>query len=235
MSAVPNAGQAVVGLAFFCAAASALAGAFAVSPGRATLAAGQQAVALNVKNEGKEPAVLQLETMRWSQHEGRDVYEPTREILATPPLFTLAPGATQIVRIGLRREADAERELAYRVFVQEVPQGAVAVRGLQVALRLGIPVFVTAARAAPQARWQATRTSEGVRLALANEGAAHLQVIELRAKLGAREVAHVGMPSYVLPGQRREWHWAAPAGAPGPLRISARTDAGDLEQDVPLE
>ena len=67
--------------------------------------------------------------------------------MATPPIFTVPPKGTQVIRVGLRRAADAQQGLSYRMFLQEVPppprQG---LQGLQVALRLSLPVFVMPAR-----------------------------------------------------------------------------------------
>jgi fimbrial chaperone protein len=174
----------------------------------------------------------------WTQREGSDVYAATREILATPPIFTVAPGASQLVRIGLRRDADAGRELAYRVFLQELPPPAKAdFKGLRVALRMGIPVFVLPPTAvAPLLQWRAEAAQGGVSLSLKNEGNAHVQLTDLRLVLPAGgELAREQMSTYVLPGQSRGWRFnrSAPAGAS--LRLSARTDGGDLETDVKVE
>ena len=59
--------------------------------------------------------------MSWSQVEGKDVYTATREVLANPPIFTVPAGGSQLVRIGLRRAPNTQRELTYRIFMQELP------------------------------------------------------------------------------------------------------------------
>jgi fimbrial chaperone protein len=220
------------------AAAPALAGSFMVTPVRATLSAKQPVAALTVRNESQEATVVQVEVVTWTQREGSDVYAATRDILATPPIFTVAPGASQLVRIGLRRDADPGRELAYRVFLQEVPPPAKSdFRGLRVALRMGIPVFVLPPTAvAPLLQWRAEAAQGGVSLSLKNEGNAHVQLTDLRLVLPAGgELAREQMSTYVLPGQSRGWRFnrSAPAGAS--LRLSARTDGGDLETDVKVE
>lgn len=65
--------------------------------------------------------MVQLEAMAWNKAQGQDIYTPTTDLIAAPPIFTVPPGGTQIVRIGLRRAPDPQRELAYRVYFQEIP------------------------------------------------------------------------------------------------------------------
>ncbi|MDA8656068.1 fimbria/pilus periplasmic chaperone [Luminiphilus sp.] len=77
--------------------------------------------ALTVRNDGTEPASLQMEMLNWSQAQGQDVLTPTRELLANPPIFTVPAGGSQLVRVGLRRAPDGQRELTYRIVLQELP------------------------------------------------------------------------------------------------------------------
>ena len=98
--------QVLSGLAIFFASVSAVhAGAFSVNPVRVTLSAKQPVAALTVRNESNEPTLVQLEALAWSQSLGKDVTIPSADVLATPPIFTLAPNGSQIVRVGLRRPA----------------------------------------------------------------------------------------------------------------------------------
>ncbi len=215
----------------------ALAGSFGVSPVRLTLAAGRGAVALTVRNTGPEACVIQLDLQAWSQRDGVDVLEPTRELLANPPLFALAPGGVQIVRVGLRgRAPDAQRELAYRLLLKEVPQPATpSDKGLRMALNVSLPVFVLPiAPAAPDLHWSARRTDGPHRTALAavNSGNAHVQLNGVRLAGGAP--AAPAVTGYLLPGQRRAWaiDHDAPVGAT--LHLVALTDAGELPADAPV-
>jgi fimbrial chaperone protein len=235
-----RAGRAFV---FLCllACTAAQAGTFVVSPVRATLSASQQVGALTVRNDGTEPTVVQLEVLSWSQQDTRNVYEPTREILATPPIFTLSPGGSQIVRVGLRRAPDPQRELSYRLYLQEVPPPPKPdFQGLQVALRIGVPVFVLPpAPAKPVLRWQLSRTPQGqLKLTLSNGGNAHIQVANFRlVPAGGEPLPTLQAAAYVLPGQSRDWLVeAGPAPPPGSaLRLFAQTDAGDIQAELVVE
>lgn len=229
--------QAACGLAFFFGAAlGAVAGSFSVSPVRATLSAGQPVAALTVRNTGSEPTVIQLEVVSWSQQGGKEVYAPTREILATPPIFTVPAGGSQVVRVGLRRSPDTQREMTYRLFLQEVPAPPKpGFQGLQVALRIGVPVFVMpAAAAAPVLKWQAFRSPQGqLQVRLSNTGNAHIQVASFTvasvegADLGVHQVS-----SYVLPGHSTEWILKHSVATGTALKIFAKTDAGDVRAEV---
>lgn len=228
---------------FLCllACTSAQAGTFVVSPVRATLTVSQQVGALTVRNDSAEPTVVQLEVLSWSQQDAKDIYEPTREILATPPIFTVPPGGSQIVRVGLRRAPDPERELSYRLYLQEVPPPPKPdFQGLQVALRIGIPVFVLpSAPAKPVLRWQLSRTPQGqLRVSLSNDGNAHIQVANFRLVPAGREpLPTQQVAAYVLPGQSRDWLMdVAPTPPPGSaLRLFAQTDAGDIQAELVVE
>ena len=229
----------VIGAALlFAAAGAASDGSFQVNPVRVTLSAGQPVGALTVRNNGSEAAVVQLEVVDWTQQDGKDVYGASREVLATPPIFTVKPGASQVVRVGLRRSPDEQRELSYRLFLQEVPQPSLPrAQGLQMALRIGVPVFVLpAAPTMPVLVWHATRTADGqLKLTAANQGSAHIQVTQFTVSFpGAKgPVQQVG--AYVLVGQSRDWLVAGEAPTGSLLHLTAQTDAGDLQVDVIVE
>src|SRR6186713_2641410 len=175
-------GQAFIGLAFLLGLACvAHAGSFVVNPVRVTLSASQPVNAITVRNDGSEPTVVQLETVAWSQKGGVDVLAKTQEILATPPIFTIPPGGSQIVRVGLRRVPDAGAEITYRLFLREVPAAQPVAQGLRVALRVSLPVFVVPQTSlTPKLEWRVMRREDGrIRLHANNSGAAHIQIAEV--------------------------------------------------------
>jgi fimbrial chaperone protein len=217
----------------------ALAGSIVVNPIRLTFSASRTAGVLTVRNTGAEPSVVQLEVMSWSQQDGKEVLVPTKELLAAPPIFTVPAGGSQIVRVGLRKAADPRSEVTYRVIMQEVPPPPKpGFQGLQVALRLSVPVFVTPPiAAAPEIQWSATRTTQGdLSIGVSNDGNAHIQITGLRLSVdGARlSPQQQPRPEYVLPGQRVSWTLrfdSTPAVATT-LHLVAQTDAGERQADV---
>jgi fimbrial chaperone protein len=244
-------GQALLGLAFCISGwQTAIAASLSLVPVRISLTAKQPISAMTVRNDGDEATVVQLEAAAWAQTDGKDVYTATAEILATPPIFTVPPGGSQLVRVGLRRAADADHELTYRLFLQEVPPPPTAdFKGLRVALRFGVPVFVAPTKAVtkkgsvpvPSLQWHAHAAAGTDRITLTaiNTGAAHVQVTHFTlAPLNdpTTPVEHQS-PEYVFPGQHRDWQIAiTPAPTAGTtLHVAAGTDAGPIEADVVVD
>jgi fimbrial chaperone protein len=230
-------------LALSLVAAEVPAGSFQVNPIRVDMTKGATTAAITVRNDGEDAIVVQSSVVKWTQDNGQEVYTPTTEALVTPPIMTVPPGGEQIVRVGLRRGPDPQRELAYRLYLQEVPPPPKpGFTGLQVALRVGLPVFV--APATPGIRrleWSAQIGQDGaIRLAAQNTGNAHVQVTDFELGLpGAGEpIAHESTLAYVLAGQRRQWTLPAPPDrvkSVNEFRLKAYTDAGEIDTAVKVE
>ncbi|MDB6085098.1 MAG: putative pili assembly chaperone transrane protein, partial [Gammaproteobacteria bacterium] len=159
----------------------ALAGSFSVSPLRVALSAAAPVAAVVVHNDGTEASVLQLELVGWTQADNADVYAETAEVLATPPILTVPAGGSRVVRVGLRRAPDHERELTYRLYIQEIPPALAAdFQGTRMTLRVGVPVFVASvAKPKPQLRWRTVAADGGIRLTLTNNVIEHVKITDL--------------------------------------------------------
>jgi fimbrial chaperone protein len=213
---------------------------FQVSPVRMTLSADHSTDVLRVTNSSDTPTVVQLQIVAWSQKDGEDVYTPSRNLLATPPIFTVAPGSQQVVRVGMRTQPDANQETCYRLFLTEVPPAPTpGFRGLQIALRMGIPVFVDpATNTEPTLQWSVKQLSPTeLQLSAVNTGNAHAQVLkwELRSSDHSKLLA-LNTGSYVLPGASHIWNvkLGSPLAANTPLEITADTDRGTLHAQLVL-
>ena len=211
---------------------------FQVNPIRVTLSAEQATGVLRVTNVSATPTVVQLAIVAWSQKNNADVYTPSRALLATPPIFTVSPGSQQVVRIGMRTAPGTKQEGCYRLFLSEVPPAPrPGFRGVQIALRVGIPVFVEpAAATAPALQWSARRLSAS-KLAITafNSGTAHAEILKLLvAEKGRRVPLLREFGGYVLPGAQHSWiiKLAAPLTANVPLDITADTDRGNFHAQV---
>ncbi len=233
-----------IAVALCLAAGDVPAGSFQVNPIRIEIAKGATTAAITVRNDGDEAIVIQASMVGWTQDDsGQDMYAPTTEALVTPPVMTVAPGGEQIVRVGLRRAADPQRELTYRLYLAEVPPPPKpGFTGLQVALRVGVPVFVPPlAPVIRRLEWSAQTAADGtIRLAAQNTGNTHVQITDFELGVtGAGEpLAHQTALAYVLAGQRRLWQLPVPADrikAVSALRLKAFTDAGEIDTPVNLE
>jgi fimbrial chaperone protein len=195
---------------------------------------------MRVQNQGEEAITIQLQMLAWSQENGRDVLTPTRDILATPPLFRLEPKQEQTVRVGLRRRPDAQSELTYRLLFEEVlPPAKPEFKGVRIALNISVPVFVApTAPATPQPRWRLVRTASGMDLTLSNSGNTHLQMsaIRLYPAQGDKALSSLEGNFYVLPGLSRTWPIKTKSPLPlGSYRVLAETAAGGMSFDTTLE
>ncbi|MEQ1581657.1 MAG: fimbria/pilus periplasmic chaperone [Steroidobacteraceae bacterium] len=220
------------------AAVPAAAGNFSVAPVRIELSKGQPTAVMTVHNNDDAPLLVQASALAWSQPGGEDLTEPTRELLATPPIFTLAPNSDQIVRVALRREPDATRELAYRLLLAEVPQPATKdFTGLRVALRLSLPVFVQPKTgASPDVKWTATRTgTNALRVSATNLGTQHLQVTDFELRFpGSVDTVKASVTRYVLPGSTISWALTTPSGASAAAGavVHGFSDSGEFSADI---
>ena len=220
-----------------------IAGSFEVNPIRVDLSANARSAALTVRNSGTEAVVVQTSVMSWTQENGQDDYASTRDVLGTPPIATIPAGGEQILRLGLRRAPDASNELTYRVFLQEVPPPPKpGFQGLQVALRMSLPIFVQPSKAAAKAMlvWNLELLGDdSLQLRLDNKGTGHIQVSEIGIYQPGRNEAIAGQALlvYVLPGQSRTWELKTQSVRLKPsdrLHLKVSTDAGSVDTEIDL-
>jgi fimbrial chaperone protein len=226
-------------LLFTGASGSAIAGTFSISPTRVELASGQHTAVVTLRNVDAAPLTVQAQVVDWTQPEGVDSHAETREVLVTPPVFTIPPGGEQIVRLALRVPPDPEREKAYRVFFQEIPQaGAGGANTLNFALRVGVPIFVAPpVKAGGLLQWNLHRQDDGkLRVEAVNNGNAHVQVTGFELSLpGVSERVHVEGMKYVLPGSRVGWLVEPPPGLasmPANAWVVGNSDQGAFDAEA---
>lgn len=206
---------------------------FQVSPVTATLTPDKPVAALTVRNVGADPTVVQLQLMSWSQADGTDKYMPTSDVLATPPIFTVPPHGSQVIRVGFHRPPDGQGEHAYRLFLREIPPPLKpGFEGLRIALRISLPVFVQSANAGgPQLHWQALPAGHGqIQIRVSNNGSTHAKLSRFKLSMDgdSKPLSMSQDPVYVLPGAMHEWTIHAPDSVGEHLHLTAQRDSGDL-------
>jgi fimbrial chaperone protein len=204
--------------------------AFQVRPVRVDIGGRQPASQLVVSNPTAHAMLIQVDAFDWSQNRDKDSLHPSANLIVNPPIFELAPGAQQVVRVGLRRAIESGVEVPYRIWLTQVATPGEAIdSGVQMLLRVSLPVFVTGAgTGAPLAQWQRDATHDTVEMG--NAGARHLHVRELRLFTDGASPESLG-PCYALPGGL--CRWTVPADLRGKaLRIEADSDAGLLRSSV---
>jgi fimbrial chaperone protein len=200
-----------------------------------------RSVAITVSNPSDEQVVVQMNVVTWTQSSGKDVYVDSEDFVVAPPIATIAAGGEQIVRLVARRRADPAIERAYRLYISEVPPPPKpGFRGLQVALRIGVPVFVAPAsgKAAPKITWRAERHADRIRIGARNDGNGHVKfsALEVRANDGQPVVISPTEPTYILPGAAFGWEVSVEHGPlPPRIHIKTSTDAGEITTDLAVE
>ena len=231
---------AVIGTLMFLSGAVS-AGSFQVSPVRVELSPATPTAAITVRNESPtDSVVVQLRATNWKQEKGEDVYSPSTELIATPPIFTMKPGATQTVRVGLRKADQGDVQQTFRLYITEVPPPPKpGFQGLQVALNIGIPVFIAPkVKTGGQPVWRAQIDSNGRLVVTAtNPANSHIQILDANFfdEQDKVAIAVTQQPRYILANQTVTWPLATTRPPKGKLRVAARSDAGSIDADVSLE
>ncbi len=222
------------------AAASADASTFSIAPVRVELSQVKRTEVLTLRNEEDSPVVLQASVHLWSQTDGEDQLADTRDLLSTPPVFTLAPRSEQIIRVAMRNAIDSKQERSYRLILQEVlPEAPAGFTGLRVALKMSLPIFIAPANTTHSAvAWQARRTdATHVEIAAQNDGDAHLQITDFTLESPGIPALRQSVSRYVLPGSRITWLLYATEldSSATELKLHAFTDQGEISQEIPFD
>ena len=212
------------------------AGSFAVNPVQLSVPDDRQGTSLTIKNNDVTPVTVQVQTLAWTQAEGLDQYTPTSSVIVSPPIFTIPPAGSQLVRVGLK---DRKAGTAYRLILAEIPKQQSADRQVQVTLRLNLPLYVLAKGGGkPDVSWRAWRKPDGSTFIEGrNQGTRYQQIIELDVQQPTKTVVVSKETGVVLPGASRIWKVAS--GAPlitgTQFPLIARSSAGATQTRVLLE
>lgn len=211
-------------------AASARAGEIRVSPVRVALGGARTSATLTLTNGGAAPVRIQATTHTWDElPDGRMALEPSDAVLAFPAFIELAPGASQVVRIGIRAPA-AGSERTFRVVFEELPGShKVAENTVAFRQRISVPIFVTPKGARPVVAIGPPAFRDGrLAFSLENRGDAFYMatriVITAERAAPAEPVTSELRGWYVLAGGRRDYLADLPAGCVTGVRITVEAE-----------
>lgn len=217
---------------------AAFAASLRVAPVVLDLKAPTAASSIRVWNEESRAINVQVRVFRWSQKNGEDVYEATRDVAASPPITTLRPGGENLIRIVRTSKRPVRAEESYRVIVDELPDPSRRKDGTVVlVVRHSIPVFFRqpdAAEANPS--WSVKRVRGGYQLTVKNTGTQRLKLSNLVLSDKGRVLAkRNGLVGYVLGNATASWVVPG-SGRPSAksLTISADSEAGRFDATAPL-
>lgn len=214
-------------------AAAEAAGALTIAPINVTLIGKERTSTVQVRNAGAEAISVQIRTVDWTQADSKDVYSPSKSLIASPPFFTLQPNQAQVVRLVVDAAKAPATEQAWRLIVDQLaPPKSEGGSGVSVPIRALVPVFLAPSTSArPKLSWTAAKAPQGVKLTVSNNGPVHDRITGLTlASPGASAPAQEPLFGYVLSGASRTWTASGPAG--GALTVSGDGAFGPVKADL---
>lgn len=217
---------------------AAAASSFQVSPTLGEVGPDEFSTSFRIRNPGGEPLTVQVTASHWLQEDNEDRFEEAEELILVPPLVTIPPGESQLIRVAHRNRSSAEEE-AYRVFFHEVPPAPEPdFQGVRTSLRISLPLFFAPGQGSHALQWTAgIQGTDRLLLHVENRGErfARISVIQLLDGNG-ETVARIDGPQYVLSGAQR--HWRLPANTPAlhtDMRIHVEFSSTHEEYPLMLE
>lgn len=205
-----------------------------ISPVLIDLAGAAAAAKIAVSNAGDKPIHAQIRVFKWSQKDGKDVVEPTQDVVASPPIATIEANSEQIVRIVRLDRSPLSREASYRLLIDQIPDRSAPTRSaVTFAMRYSVPVFFAPAhQAAPKLTWSLAHRNGVATLTATNSGSRRVRIAELgiSRESGATVAARKGLLGYVLGGSTASWEFPGvnlPRGTT--VSITARGDDGPID------
>jgi fimbrial chaperone protein len=211
--------------------APAVAASFGLSPLGLAITPKDLSGSVVVTNTGPTEVVIQARPYAWSQA-GAETRAETRDLILNPPIFKLAPGEQQLVRVASRAAPLTETERAYRVVFSEVASPTMAPQpGFRITLAMDIPVYIEPHKAATAS--MAWHLERGI-LVAENAGGRHFRLREVKL-LDGNQVVHSLPRVVVLARSRLEIELPDTATHARGLRLIGQDDADQsVAIDIPV-
>ncbi|NLS17183.1 molecular chaperone [Rhizobium sp. P40RR-XXII] len=207
-----------------------------VAPTSLELVAPASATVLNLGNDGDHPINVQIRVFKWSQADGIERLEPTRDVVASPPSTRMNPNGQYVVRVIRTSKAPVRAEETYRVIVDELPDASRTRAGtVTLIMRQSIPVFFKQADAkAPDVSWSVARQGSGLFLVGRNNGGSRFRLSNLTLAQGGTKISgRNGLVGYVLGGATMQWPIGAAKSLSGStVTLHGQSDLGPFDAKV---
>jgi fimbrial chaperone protein len=187
---------------------------------------------ITLRNHEARPLNAQVRVFRWRQVDGQDRLEPTEDVVASPPIVTISPGADYVVRLQRVASGEIASEEAYRTVIDELPNPNRQRNGsIAIVLRYLVPTFFLSPDASqPKLSWSIVRQGGATMLSAANNGDKRIQIVDLKLRTSAGRILIVGkgLAGYVLGHSTHVWTIPAKAGVADGDLVTADSDHGPI-------
>lgn len=120
--------------------------AMSISPILVDLSPQKKVVSVTLVNTSDKKLRYQVNSLSWSQVDGKNEYQETKDLLVVPAMVEIAPGASQIFRVTSRHPQANSIEKSYRLVLENltVDEPKDLAKANQLILRIShdIPVFL---------------------------------------------------------------------------------------------
>ncbi len=197
---------------------------------------------LTLRNDQDTDVSVQTRVFHWVQTDGRESLDPTTDVVASPPIVTLAPGADYTIRVVRTAKTVVHGEESYRVWVDQLPASQrQSQSGVNILIRQSIPVFFRARQLTrPSVSWALRLEGGRLLIVASNSGDERLRIASLRLRDGAGATASFGdgLVGYVLGRSSVTFTIPNPPrgfGSGGDVSIAAESNNGPVHATAPLQ
>ncbi|MDE2445082.1 MAG: molecular chaperone [Alphaproteobacteria bacterium] len=188
--------------------------------------------------EGKGVLNCQVRVFKWTQVNGVEKLEPTKDVVASPPALTIKEGANATVRIVRLSKTPIVAEETYRLLVDEIPPAPTkGTEAVAFAVRHNIPVFFAPPGLTTKVAWSAKAVKGGIRVIATNSGQRHIRVASLQMSgNGETDVYNNGLAGYALAGNSNGWLVKSKAIKSGStIKITAKVNDAPVTATVQVQ
>jgi fimbrial chaperone protein len=187
-------------------------------------------------NDASKAINVQVRIFRWTQKDGKDVFLPAENVVASPPITQLKPGGENVVRIVRTSKVPVRGEESYRLLVDELPPSGKQVATVLMVVRHSIPVFFAeSAASSPTINWSIRSAPGGYEVSAENRGDRRFKLADLKIISGSTAVARRdGLVGYVLGRSTATWFVPASSKGGGSLTIRGQNEGGSFDAKAKL-
>ncbi|MGB9984948.1 MULTISPECIES: molecular chaperone [unclassified Herbaspirillum] len=207
---------------------------FEIAPVVLELSSSRTAGVIKIVNNDNHNVSLQIRAFDWNQVDSKDDLQPTQNLIISPPVFNLAPGASQVIRVVSRQAAGAG-EIAFRLLIDEIPSAAEGAT-INFKFRISMPVFIAPVTPPKVQLDYQLRSGKPARLVVQNVGNRRARLLDLALTLpnGKKITAPAGGNPYTLTGITRQYliDTETPLAVGSKVKMTANSDAGPIDTEL---